>query len=213
MFEEADLLPLSGLMHLLFCERRWALIHLERLWEENVFTAEGRVLHEKVDEGGAGLREGIRIARGLPLRSFRLGLIGRADVVEFPPPPEPPFPVEYKRGRPKPDESDEAQLCAQALCLEEMLGLAIPRGALFYGLQRRRTVVEFTTELRLVVERAAARMHELVRCAATPPGRYEKKCRGCSLLELCLPRAVRYERSAAEWLEKARRVAASCEES
>jgi CRISPR-associated exonuclease Cas4 len=213
MFDEADLLPLSGLMHLLFCERRWALIHLERLWEENVFTAEGRVLHEKVDEGGAGVREGVRIARGLPLRSLRLGLIGRADVVEFPPPPEPPFPVEYKRGKPKPDESDEAQLCAQALCLEEMLSVAIPRGALFYGLPRRRTLVEFGPDLRALVERAAARMHDLVRSEETPPGQYEKKCRGCSLLDLCLPRAVRPDHSAAEWLEKSRRAAALLDDS
>jgi CRISPR-associated exonuclease Cas4 len=212
MFEEADLLPLSGLMHLLFCERRWALIHLERLWEENVFTAEGRVLHEKVDEGGAGVREGVRIARGLPLRSLRLGLIGRADVVEFPPPPEPPFPVEYKRGKPKPDESDEAQLCAQALCLEEMLGMAVPRGALFYGLPRRRTVVEFRSELRSVVEQAAARMHELARSGHTPPGEYEKKCRGCSLFDVCLPRAVRPDRSVADWLENCRRAAAASDD-
>ncbi len=212
MFEEADLLPLSGLAQLLFCERRWALIHLERLWEENVFTAEGRVMHEKVHEGGAGLREGVRIARGLRLRSLRLGLIGQADVVEFPPPPEPPFPVEYKRGKPKPDESDEAQLCAQALCLEEMLGEGVPRGALFYGMPRRRTTVEFTEELRSVVERAAARLHELARSGVTPPGQYEKKCHGCSLLEVCLPRAVRLERSAAEWLEKARLAAVSGEE-
>lgn len=209
MFEESDLLPLSGLAHLLFCERRWALIHLERIWEENQFTAEGRVLHEKVHEGGAELRESVRIERGLPLRSLRLGLVGQADVVEFPPPPEPPFPVEYKRGRPKPDESDAAQLCAQALCLEEMLGMAIPSGALFYGKPRRRVLVEFTPELRLVVEQAARRMHELSLSGVTPPGRYEKKCRGCSLHELCLPRAIRPDRSAVEWLEKCRRAVAS----
>jgi len=213
MFDEADLLPLSGLSHFLFCERRWALIHVERLWEENQFTAEGRVMHEKVDEGGGSLREGVRIARGIPLRSLRLGLIGRADVVEFPPPPEPPFPVEYKRGKPKPDESDEVQLCAQALCLEEMLGVTLPRGALFYGLPRRRTAVEFTPQLRSIVEQAAARIHELVRSGTTPPGRYEKKCRGCSLFDLCMPGAVRKDRSVAKWLEESRRAAASLDDS
>lgn len=209
MFAEADLQPLSGLSHLLFCERRWALIHLERLWEENQFTAEGKIMHQKVDEGPSGLREGVRIARALPLRSLRLGLTGRADVVEFPPPPEPPFPVEYKRGKPKPDESDEVQLCAQALCLEEMLDVEVPRGALFYGLPRRRTIVEFTPHLRSVVEQAAARIHGLVRSGATPPGRFEKKCRGCSLADVCLPEAIRSGRSAAEWLEMSRRAAAA----
>jgi len=166
-------------------------------------------MHEKVDEGPSGLREGVRITRALPLRSLRLGLTGRADVVEFPPPPEPPFPVEYKRGKPKPDESDEAQLCAQALCLEEMLGVAVPRGALFYGLPRHRTLVEFTPQLRSIVEHAAARIHELARSGVTPPGQYEKKCRGCSFFDICLPRAIRADRSAAEWLEKSRRAAAS----
>jgi CRISPR-associated exonuclease Cas4 len=209
MFAEADLQPLSGLSHLLFCERRWALIHLERLWAENQFTAEGKVMHEKVDEGPSGLREGIRIARALPLRSLRLGLTGRADVVEFPAPPEPPFPVEYKRGKPKPDQSDEVQLCAQALCLEEMLDMTVPRGALFYGLPRRRTLVEFRPQLRSIVEQAAARIHELVRSGVTPPGHYEKKCRGCSLFDICLPQAIRAGRSAAEYLEKSRRAAAS----
>jgi len=209
VFEEADLLPLSGLMHLVYCERRWALIHLEGIWEDNLFTAEGRLLHDKVDAAHAEQRQGVRIVRGLPLRSLRLGLIGRADVVEFPPPPDPPFPVEYKRGRPKPDCSDEVQLCAQAMCLEEMLGISVPRGAFFYGQPRRRTVVEFSAELRSLVEQAAARMHELAAAGRTPPANYNRKCRGCSLFDLCLPRAVRPDRSAAQWLEASRRLAAS----
>lgn len=208
MFEEADLLPLSGLMHLIYCERRWALIHLEGAWEENLFTAEGRLLHDRVDVGCSEQRQGVRIVRGLPLRSLRLGLVGRADVVEFPPPPDPPFPVEYKRGKPKPDRSDEVQLCAQAMCLEEMAGVAVPRGAFFYAQPRRRTVVEFSPELRSLVEQAAARMHELAAAGRTPLRSYDKRCRGCSLFDLCQPRAVRPGRSAAEWLEASRRLAA-----
>ncbi|MGQ9634900.1 MAG: CRISPR-associated protein Cas4 [Bryobacteraceae bacterium] len=203
MFEEADLQPLSAISQLVFCERRFALIHIERIWEENQFTAEGKLLHERVDEGGADLREGVRIERGLPLRSLRLGLTGRADVVEFPPPPEPPFPVEFKRGKPGAGLSDQAQLCAQAMCLEEMLRVSVPRGALFYGLVRRRVVVEFTQELRSMTEQAANRMHELFRQSVTPAGVYESKCRGCSIIDWCLPRAVRPGRSAGQWLRKA----------
>lgn len=213
MFAEEDLQPLSGLSQLLFCERRWALIHLERLWADNLFTVEGTVMHENVDEGPSGLREGVRIARALPLRSLRLGLTGRADVVEFPPSPEPPFPVEYKRGKPKLDPSDEAQLCAQAMCLEEMLAVTVPRGALFYGQPRRRTVIEFTPRLRSVVEQAAARIHQLSRSGTTPSGKYEKKCRGCSLFDLCMPRAIRAGRSAAEWLDRTRRDVTSADDS
>jgi len=212
MIAEADLQPISAISQLVFCERRFSLIHIERIWEENQFTAEGKLLHERVDEGGAELREGVRIERGLPLRSFRLGLTGRADVVEFPTPPEPPFPVEFKRGKPSAGLSDQAQLCAQAMCLEEMLGVAVPRGALFYWLIRRRVAVEFTQELRRLAEEAASRIHELVRQNVTPPGMYENKCRGCSLIDWCLPKTVRPGRSASLWLRRAIDEALNCKE-
>jgi CRISPR-associated exonuclease Cas4 len=156
LFPESELLPLSGLQHLVYCERQWALIHLERQWAENRLTAEGRVLHHTVDEGPDESHHGIRIVRALPLRSLRLGLAGKADVVEFAlKSGTPPTPVEYKRGKPKADRSDEVQLCAQALCLEEMLCATVPEGALYYGTPRRRRKIVFTTDLRAETERLA----------------------------------------------------------
>lgn len=136
MFSEDDLLMLSALQHLSFCPRQCALIHIEQIWAENVFTAEGRVMHERAhDEDRRETRAGVRVERGMPLRSLKLGLIGKADVVEFHSglggKGWTPFPVEYKRGKPKVDDCDKVQLCAQALCLEEMLGVAVPAGALF----------------------------------------------------------------------------------
>jgi len=134
MYAESELLPLSGLQHLLYCERQWALIHIEQQWAENRFTADGRVLHRVVDESPDESHSGMRIVRSLDLRSRRLGIAGRADVVLFPLSGDgPPMPVEFKRGRPKPADWDEVQLCAQALCLEEMLNVSIPQGSLFYG--------------------------------------------------------------------------------
>jgi len=189
-FSEAELLPLSALQHLLFCERQCALIHVEQAWSENRLTAEGRILHERVHEQDSEKRGDVRIARGLRLRSLRLGLIGQADVVEFHKQPDGtsiPFPVEYKRGKPKPDRCDEVQLCAQALCLEEMLGAQIPDGALFYGQPRRRQSVTFTPELRACVEENSRRLHALIEAGKTPPAIYEKKCRSCSLFDQCRP--------------------------
>ena len=198
---EADLLPLSGLQHLIFCERQCALIHLEQAWRENFLTAEGRVLHERVDTADAEVRGDLRIARGIPLRSLRLGLAGRADVVEFHrvrgeehgvlfPSLEGhwrPFPVEYKRGQRKWIDCDRVQLCAQALCIEEMLEVTVPAGALFYGQVRRREVVYFERDLRETTERASRRFHELIASGETPVVYRAPKCRSCSLLDLCLP--------------------------
>ena len=147
--ETDDALPLSGLQHLAFCPRQWALIHLEQAWRENRLTAEGRLLHERADLQGQSVRHDLRTVRGLWLESRRLRLTGRADVVEFRPDP---FPVEYKRGKRKPTDCDLVQLCAQALCLEEMLGRVVPCGAIFYGAPRRRLEVEFTPELRARTE-------------------------------------------------------------
>ncbi len=187
MYTENDLLPISALQHLLFCQRQCALIHVERIWTENLFTAEGRILHEKVDSGPDFVKDGRRVARSLPLRSLRLGLSGIADVVEFGPDGA-AFPVEYKRGRSKSEDWDRVQLCAQAMCLEEMLGMRIESGALFYGKTRRRAQVEFDQELRTKTEDAAARLHCLIEAGQTPPARYEAKCESCSLLALCMPR-------------------------
>ena len=199
MYSEDDLLPLSGLQHLAFCERQWALIHIEQIWSENRLTAEGRELHDRAHEAGSESRPGLRIARGLRLRSLRLGLSGQADVVEFRAAAAgvvlpgddglwQPFPMEYKRGRPKPDHCDLVQLCAQALCLEEMFQAAIPGGALFYGTPRRRLDVAFSPALRTETESLAARMHELYLARATPGASYSPKCEKCSLLGSCMPK-------------------------
>src|SRR6266542_4457015 len=145
MYAEDDLLPLSALQHLIFCERQCALIHIEQIWADNVLTVEGTFLHERTDSAAMESRASVRIARGLALHSLRLGLSGKADVVEFhragddrPGTTLPgvsgrwvPVPVEYKRGKPKQDDSDRVQLCAQAVCLEEMLAVSVPSGALF----------------------------------------------------------------------------------
>ncbi|MBK5291616.1 MAG: CRISPR-associated protein Cas4 [Acidobacteriia bacterium] len=199
MYTEDDLLPISGLQHLQFCERQWGLIHIEQQWEENRLTAEGRILHDRVHEAGTESRPGIIVARGLRLRSLRLGLTGQADVVEFHGGETGvelpgrkgrwrPFPVEYKRGRPKADSCDRVQLCAQALCLEETFGAMIESGALFYGASRRRTDVRFDAVLRKRTEDIAQRMHELYSAGVTPHAVYAKKCENCSLYNRCLPR-------------------------
>jgi CRISPR-associated exonuclease Cas4 len=205
MYLEDDLLPISALQHLAFCERQWALIHLEQQWMENRLTAEGRQLHERADGGHNQTRSGVRICRGLHLRSLRLGLTGKADVVEFHPNDTGnmrPYPIEYKRGRPKPDHRDEVQLCAQALCLEEMLNVDIKTGALFYGEPRRRTNVDFDADLRAVTERLAARLHELNAARITPKAKYEKKCDSCSLYTVCLPKSTGSS-SAQKYLKRA----------
>ncbi len=215
MYTEDQLLPISALQHLLFCERQCALIHVEGLWAENRLTVEGRHLHEKVHDGPDESRADVRIARGVPLRSLRLGLYGVADVVEFHTcdedgtahNPAGPFPVEYKRGRPKHHDADRVQLCAQAMCLAEMLGVDVSRGALFYGRTRRREDVAFDRGLRSVTERAAVRVRELLASGHTPPARREKKCDRCSLLHMCLPGAAARRASVAEYVRQA--VAAS----
>jgi CRISPR-associated exonuclease Cas4 len=200
LFPEADLLPLSALQHLVFCERQWALIHLEQQWEENRLTAEGRVLHDNADTDTVELRNGVRICRGLRLRSLRYGIAGRADVVEFR--SGGPRPIEYKRGKPKSHQADEVQLCAQALCLEEMLGAAIPAGDLFYGEPRRRTEVAFDNSLRNTTIGLIGRLHDLTRQGLTPPAEYASKCRKCSLIDICQPKATG-SRSAIAYVRRA----------
>ena len=218
MYDEDDLLPLSGLQHLSFCPRQCALIHLEGLWDDNRLTAEGRMLHDRTQSQPAETRGDVRSVRGLRLRSLRLGLVGQADAVEFHrcAPDEAdgclleglpgrwrPFPVEHKRGREKPGLCDEVQLCAQGLCLEEMLEVPGPAGAISYHEPRRRHEVTLGAELRAETERVAAALHDLVAARQTPPAHYERKCRGCSLLDLCLPKTAAAQRSARHYLEAA----------
>ncbi len=202
MFDESNLLPISALQHLIFCERQCALIHIEQVWSDNEFTAEGNILHERTHEGPDESRPGVRITRGLPVRSFELGLSGQCDVVEFHDSSGEIVLVEYKRGKPKSHEADRVQICAQALCLEEMLKRPVQKGALFYGQRRRRTDVLFDENLRQLTRDSAFRLRALINSRITPPAIREKKCESCSLLPLCLPDALRLRRGAAAWFER-----------
>ncbi len=207
MFTEEEFLPLSGLQHLAFCERRWALVHLEQQWKENLFTAEGRLLHEKAHSATMETRPGVLVRRTLSLHSFRMGLSGQADIVEFQPVDDPAqgisiprrkglwraYPIEYKRSRDKHGSSAyRIQLCAQALCLEEMLRIAVPSGAVYDGKTKRREEIIFDSPLRADVERLAARMHHIYRERKTPGAVYAKKCESCSMKPICLPSLVEH---------------------
>jgi len=212
MYTEDDFIPLSALQHLIFCERQCALIHIEQAWAENLFTAEGKIMHERVHEADRQSRGKVRIEYSMWLRSFRLGLIGKADVVEFHrnldsqkagPAEWIPFPVEYKRGKPKKDNCDKVQLCAQALCLEEMMDIEVSCGALFYGKKRRRTDVVFDVALRQQTEDTAMRLHELIASGRTPKPVYMKKCDSCSLAKICLPKTIERKRSVKRYLSGA----------
>ncbi len=201
--DDDDFLPLSALQHHLFCPRQCALIHVERQWQENRFTVEGRVLHDTVDAGGREKRGAVRIVRSMPLRSRRLGLTGVADVVELYGPERHPFPVEYKRGRPKAHRADEVQLCAQAMCLEEMFHTAIPEGALFYGESRRRFPVVLDSVLRELTEQTAMAVQDMLCHGVTPPPVYEaRKCQNCSMLDLCRPQRLTKPPVVAVWLAR-----------
>ena len=199
IYREEDFLQLSGLQHFAFCRRQWALIHIEQQWRENLRTVEGDLLHRRAHDEQARERRGdILILRGLSVASAALGISGKCDVVEFRADPGGislrgeegmwvPFPVEYKRGSPKPHRADELQLCAQAMCLEEMLCCTVSEGAIFYGEIRRRTSVSFSRELREKVKAMLEEMHQLYRRGYTPKVRRSRSCNACSLKELCLP--------------------------
>ena len=198
---EDMLLPISALQHYLFCQRQCALIHIERLWAENAATAEGRIMHEKADSGQAERRGGLQTLRSVQLRSFTLGIAGVADVVEKR--GDVLTPVEYKRGRPKAHRADEVQLCAQALCLEEMFGVAVPEGVLFYGAVRRRHPVSIDTELRALTVQVAQDARDMVRAARTPPPVWAAKlCGACSMAELCRPKRMMNPPAVATWLAR-----------
>ena len=200
---EDELAPISALQHMLYCPRRCALIHIERQWAENRLTAEGRVLHRRADSGGDECRSGVRIHRSVPLRSLRLGVFGVADVVEMRDDGR-PYPVEYKRGRPGTHRADEVQLCAQAICLEEMLKKPVPEGALFYGRSRRRKTIAFDAELRALTKRVAADTRRMLAAGKTPPPEYAaRKCEACSLKEICQPRRPRKSGIVDRWLMEA----------
>lgn len=198
-YPEDDYLALSGIQHFVFCRRQWALIAIEGLWEDNDLTLEGDYLHERAhDPDLDGMAKGAFLSRAMPVHSRRLGLSGACDMVEFRPAEDGvpltgkrglfrPLPVEYKRGRSKADDCDRAQLCAQAMCLEEMLCIAIPEGAVYYAQTRHRESVAFTPELRALVEKTAQEMHALIKKEYTPRAKQTKACESCSLKDDCLP--------------------------
>ena len=212
-YSEEDYLPLSGIQHFAFCRRQWALIHIENQWAENERTVDGIIMHEKAHSGDAESRGDVVIMRALRVFSATLGVSGECDVVEFHRNADgislnghdglwQPYPVEYKRGKPKEHNADEMQLCAQAMCLEEMLCCTIPCGALFYGEPRRRTEVEFTPELRRAVEDSLNEMHDYYKRGYTPKAKPRKGCSACSLKEICLPKMVQ-RKSVAAYVEGA----------
>ena len=186
-------IPLSALQHAVYCLRQAALIHLERMWAENRFTAEGQVLHVNANKPTERKIKGVRRVTGLALASRRLGIAGIADLVEFHPgdDSETPYPVEYKRGKAKLHRADEVQLCAQALCLEEMTGLPVPEGALYYAETKRRVRVPFDAELRSLTLTSIEQLSGVFTSLKTPPPTNRTdRCRACSLYELCRPRDV-----------------------
>lgn len=208
MFSDDELIALSAIQHYVFCPRRAALVFIERQWGENVATREGARLHQKTERGSTDLINGVLITRSLSLRSLRWGLIGVADVVEFHPAAEEAspdevislprrkgkwtvFPVEYKRGKLRNEDGYIQQLCGQTLCLEEMLDVRIPRGAIFFGKTRRRLDVAFTEQLRARTSATINQLHNLFLRQQTPRAKFEKKCRFCSLVELCSPQSMK----------------------
>ncbi len=217
MYPESQLLSISGLQHLMFCPRQWALIHLEQTWSENYLTALGRVLHNNAHKGDDEQRGNLRITRGLRLRSLKYGIVGQSDVVEFHREHQHqstttsiaavegfwrPVPVEYKRGKPKKDKCDEVQLCAQALCLEEMLEVQIEYGFLFYGLPRRRSKIVINEGLRQLTTDLIDRMRQMFDEGNTPKAEYGKKCKSCSMLATCMPSVTGVQKNVSLYIRR-----------
>jgi len=210
MYAEDDLIPLSALQHALFCERQYALIHLEQIWAENRFTAEGRVLHERVDAERHESRKKFRQEYGMRVRSLEWGLIGKCDLVEV-------FqeddgkggrerrarPVEFKRGKQKASNVDRVQLCAQAVCLEEMMGAKIETGQLYYFKEHRRTTVPIDAALREETRALVNRIRDIQSRGVTPHGQYDKrKCDHCSLVDICMPRSAGADKSVERFMRR-----------
>jgi CRISPR-associated exonuclease Cas4 len=188
MHDDADPVMISALEHYSYCPRQCALIHVEQTFHENLYTMRGRDVHENVDIDSSHKIAGVRYERALPIWSNRLNLVGRADMVEFH--GDIPYPVEYKSGRHRKGRHEELQLCAQAICLEEMLGVAVVKGALFWHGSRERREVVLTADLRRQVDEAATAVHEMIAHQYVPPPVNDKRCTDCSLKESCLPHVV-----------------------
>ena len=188
MYDDSELIMISALEHYSYCPRQCALIHVEQTFEENIYTVQGHMLHERVDESAEEIRHDVRIERGLPLWSKRLGLVGRADVVEFR--GDAPYPIEYKRSPRRQWGHDDLQLCAQALCLEEMTGHEVPYGAIYYYGSRRRKEVVCDAALRQRVAETVVAMRQMLATGTLPPAVNDARCQHCSLKESCLPDVV-----------------------
>mgnify|MGYP005841516929 CR=1 FL=1 len=218
-YSEDDLLLLSGIQHMAFCERQWALIHIEQAWAENVRTVEGKHLHDRTDDPYEDeTRRDLRVVRAMPVVSWSLGLSGTADIVEFHREHDAkkgitcklenrigwwrPVPVEYKRGRPKPDDRDAVQLCAQAIALEEMLYVTIDQGMLYYGQTRHRENMHLDSTLRKHTEELALKMHQMAKAGITPKAKKGKHCSLCSLVEICKPDLTLHHRSVSGYIER-----------
>jgi len=197
MFEVDEYVMLSALQHFSFCPRQCALIHIEQAWQENLYTLRGLRVHETVNVPGDELVEDIRVERSLPLWSHKLGLKGIADVVEFLPSGT-PYPVEYKSGPRKVREADSIQLCAQALCLEEMLNVAVPMGAIYHYASRRRREVEFDEALRSRTIELIHQVRSMLAIGTLPPPVTDSRCQNCSLIETCMPQTVHHFLSSAQ---------------
>ena len=188
MAEEADPIMISALEHWSYCPRQCALIHVEQAFDENLYTMRGQAVHKRVDEPESEIVDGVRAERAVPLWSKRLGLIGKADVVEFH--SDTPCPVEYKHGPRREKEHDDLQVCAQAMCLEEMMGKEVPRGAIYHHSSRRRRELVFTTELRRHVEEAITGIRLMLESGTLPPPVNDRRCEHCSLKESCMPSVI-----------------------
>jgi CRISPR-associated exonuclease Cas4 len=215
-YDDENLLMLSGIQHIAFCPRQYALAYIEMQWAENPLTLEGHYMHERVDNPMlSDMGKDVVVFRSLSVVSRRLGLYGIADVVEFYKAEDKakgiplsgkegywnPVPVEYKRGKPKPDECDEVQLCAQAICLEEMYQVIIEKGFLFYGETRHRVEVQFDNKLKDIVASYAQNMHRLYQSGTTPLPEYKPRCKSCSLINICMPKAFDGSKSATAYLD------------
>lgn len=219
MQDESGYIMISALQHYMFCPRQWGLLHLEQVWAENRLTMEGKLLHENAHTEKTTRQGDIIVARALRVCSHKLQLTGQADVVEFHPAQDAPvagtvslsgregrwlvYPVEYKHGKPKSNRCDEVQLCAQAMCLEEMLGVEIIEGAFFYGQPRRRYSVCFDEPLRTITANLTDTILRLQAAAQTPTASYSKKCDNCSIVEQCCPKITGVKKKVEHYLHKA----------
>lgn len=190
MYSEENFIQISALQHYIFCPRQCGLIHIDEVWQDNLFTVRGDILHEKVDTESDETRGDLKIVRGLRIHSYKYGLVGKCDVVEFNENKKIVFPIEYKAGEPKEDISDKVQLCAQALCLEEMLNTQIKKGGFYYGKIRRRIVVDLENDLRDQTLMIIQKVRSIIESKKVPIEEYSKKCRNCSLINICQPKAL-----------------------